>query len=267
MLNPEKGSLCLPDPAGRLQPGGELSRGRNSPAIRRCSRANGAAFPDGDLHTIDGTAAVTSPVRLGRDFSGNAEEIISLRARRGHGDLVRSRSPPGPVPPGGHRPPDDPLGRRLHGARNLKRRRICWPLKKNVSVRRLSPLAHPECPANIREHSDFVGGTGGMLRFVGGPAEAATGLPGGHRSEHDVADAEQVPASSLSSGPRHHVRLQQVPAHGPQHARKTARLPRLRPTGDHLATRTSTEMREVLERSLLNTKPAPKPVAAQVDGD
>src|SRR5438552_13488828 len=28
-------------------------------------------------------------------------------------------------------------------------------------------LAHPACPANIREHSDFVGGTEGMLRYVG----------------------------------------------------------------------------------------------------
>ena len=27
-------------------------------------------------------------------------------------------------------------------------------------------IAHPECPANIREHSDFVGGTGGMLHYV-----------------------------------------------------------------------------------------------------
>src|SRR5262245_22946815 len=29
-------------------------------------------------------------------------------------------------------------------------------------------IAHPECPANIREHSDFVGGTEAMVRFVGG---------------------------------------------------------------------------------------------------
>src|SRR3954453_17111712 len=29
-------------------------------------------------------------------------------------------------------------------------------------------LAHPECPANIREHSDFVGGTEAMLRHVAG---------------------------------------------------------------------------------------------------
>jgi len=27
-------------------------------------------------------------------------------------------------------------------------------------------LAHPECPANIREHSEFVGGTEAMLRYV-----------------------------------------------------------------------------------------------------
>src|SRR5712675_1751510 len=28
-------------------------------------------------------------------------------------------------------------------------------------------IAHPECPANIREHSDYVGGTEGMLKHVG----------------------------------------------------------------------------------------------------
>jgi len=28
-------------------------------------------------------------------------------------------------------------------------------------------VAHPECPANIREHSDFVGGTEAMLRYLG----------------------------------------------------------------------------------------------------
>src|SRR4051812_43363957 len=32
-------------------------------------------------------------------------------------------------------------------------------------------IAHPECPANIREHSDFVGGTEGMLKYIGGFAE------------------------------------------------------------------------------------------------
>src|SRR5438034_10771002 len=32
-------------------------------------------------------------------------------------------------------------------------------------------IAHPECPANIREHSDFVGGTEGMLRYLAGFAQ------------------------------------------------------------------------------------------------
>jgi quinolinate synthase len=29
-------------------------------------------------------------------------------------------------------------------------------------------IAHPECPANVRKHSNFVGGTEAMLRYVGG---------------------------------------------------------------------------------------------------
>jgi quinolinate synthase len=29
-------------------------------------------------------------------------------------------------------------------------------------------IAHPECPANIREHSDYVGGTEAMIRYVQG---------------------------------------------------------------------------------------------------
>jgi quinolinate synthase len=32
-------------------------------------------------------------------------------------------------------------------------------------------IAHPECPANIREHSDFIGGTEAMLRHVAGLRE------------------------------------------------------------------------------------------------
>src|SRR5262249_2570555 len=28
-------------------------------------------------------------------------------------------------------------------------------------------IAHPECPANIREHSDYIGGTEAMVRHVG----------------------------------------------------------------------------------------------------
>src|SRR5919199_1276047 len=32
-------------------------------------------------------------------------------------------------------------------------------------------VAHPECPANIREHSDFVGGTEAMVRYADGVQE------------------------------------------------------------------------------------------------
>jgi quinolinate synthase len=32
-------------------------------------------------------------------------------------------------------------------------------------------VAHPECPANIREHSDFIGGTEAMVKYVGSFAE------------------------------------------------------------------------------------------------
>jgi quinolinate synthase len=46
-----------------------------------------------------------------------------------------------------------------------------------LAMRRRYPaaktIAHPECPANIREHSDFVGGTEGMLRYIAGFAAPA----------------------------------------------------------------------------------------------
>lgn len=34
-------------------------------------------------------------------------------------------------------------------------------------------IAHPECPANIREHSDYVGGTEAMIRYVDSFKDAA----------------------------------------------------------------------------------------------
>ena len=39
-------------------------------------------------------------------------------------------------------------------------------MKKKIPAART--LAHPECPANVREASDFVGGTEAMLRYLGG---------------------------------------------------------------------------------------------------
>jgi quinolinate synthase len=47
-------------------------------------------------------------------------------------------------------------------------------LKMKRQLPRALTVAHPECPANIREHSDFIGGTEAMLRYVSsfaGPAD------------------------------------------------------------------------------------------------
>ena len=47
-------------------------------------------------------------------------------------------------------------------------------LRQKKRLPRGLTLAHPECPANIREHSDFVGGTEAMLKYVGGFARRTT---------------------------------------------------------------------------------------------
>ena len=75
--------------------------------------------------------------------------------------------------------PDRHLGSYLEEVTG--RRMILWPgscmvhevfsVQDLLRLKRRYPqaltIAHPECPANIREHSDYVGGTQGMLRFVG----------------------------------------------------------------------------------------------------
>jgi quinolinate synthase len=111
-------------------------------------------------------------------------------------------------------------------------------------------LAHPECPSNIREHSDFVGGTEGMIQYVGKFAEP-----------HDflVATEANMMWQLQSKFPRH--RYHPVPGitcacnKCPHMGRNT--LEKLR---DCLATGTPeirwqpefTRAREVVERSLLN---------------
>ena len=39
-------------------------------------------------------------------------------------------------------------------------------LAKKREMPHARTIAHPECPANIREHSDFIGGTQAMVRYV-----------------------------------------------------------------------------------------------------
>jgi quinolinate synthase len=111
-------------------------------------------------------------------------------------------------------------------------------------------IAHPECPANIREHSDFVGGTEAMLRHVAGFREPTDFL---------VATEANMMWQLQSKFPQH--RYHPVPGitcacnKCPHMARNT--LEKLR---DCLATGAPEihwlpefgRAREVLERSLLN---------------
>jgi quinolinate synthase len=118
-------------------------------------------------------------------------------------------------------------------------------------------IAHPECPANIREHSDFIGGTEAMIRYVGGFAEPTDFL---------VATEANMMWQLENKHPRHRYR----PVPGitcacnkcPHMARNT--LEKLRDclvNGDpeiHWQPEFD-RAKEVLERSLL--QPAKKPVA------
>jgi quinolinate synthase len=121
-------------------------------------------------------------------------------------------------------------------------------LKKKLSE--AITVAHPECPANIREHSDFVGGTEAILKYVAQFTEPRDFL---------VATEANMMWQMQSKYPQHHYH----PVPGitcacnkcPHMARNT--LEKLR---DCLANGTPEiawqpefdKAREVVERSLLN---------------
>jgi quinolinate synthase len=157
MLNPEK-RVLLPD----LQAGCSLADSCPAAQLARYQemlRGNGRRFQT--VTYINSSAAVKAL----SDWvvtSGNAEEII----RR--------------VPPDDEIlfVPDRHLGQYLQEVTG--RPMILWngscmvheifsvadllALKKRLP--RALTIAHPECPANIREHSDYVGGTEGMLQYI-----------------------------------------------------------------------------------------------------
>jgi len=159
MLNPEK-RVLLPD----LAAGCSLADSCPAPALERRQnqlRAEGRRF-----HTvtyINSTAAVKSL----SDWvvtSGNAEEIIKRVPEDVEILFV----------------PDRHLGQYL--VEVTGRPMILWDgscmVHEVFSVgdllrlkRRLPQgvtIAHPECPVNIREQSEFVGGTEAMIKFVAG---------------------------------------------------------------------------------------------------
>jgi quinolinate synthase len=157
MLNPEK-RVLLPD----LQAGCSLADSCPAPALARrqaALRAEGRKFQT--VTYINSTAAVKAL----SDWivtSGNAEEII----RRVPEDQEILFAP------------DRHQGRYLEEVTG--RKMILWQgacmvhevfsvndllrLKKRLPEARA--MAHPECPANILEHCDFVGGTEAMIRYV-----------------------------------------------------------------------------------------------------
>src|SRR6266581_2574460 len=157
MLNPQK-RVLLPD----LQAGCSLAESCPANKLARFQemlRENGHKFQT--VTYINSTAAVKAL----SDWivtSGNAEEII----RRVPADQEILFVP------------DRHLGQYLEEVTG--RKMILWngscmvheifSLQDMLALKRKYPeaktVAQPECPANIREHSDFVGGTEAMLRFV-----------------------------------------------------------------------------------------------------
>src|SRR5436305_1152699 len=162
MLNPDK-RVLLPD----LKAGCSLAESCPAVQLERYQekmRENGHRFQT--VTYINSTAGVKAL----SDWivtSGNAEEII----RRVPADQEILFVP------------DRHLGQYLQEVTG--RKMILWngacivheifsvgdllALKKKIPTG--LTIAHPECPANIREHSDFVGGTEGMLKYVGSFSE------------------------------------------------------------------------------------------------
>jgi quinolinate synthase len=157
MLNPDK-RVLLPDMQAGCSlaescPAGKLAR------FQAMLRENGRRFQT--VTYINSSAAVKAL----SDWvvtSGNAEEIIHRVPAECDILFV----------------PDRHLGQYLEEVTG--RKMILWngscmvheifSVGDLLALKRRLPhaitIAHPECPANIREHSDFVGGTESMLRYV-----------------------------------------------------------------------------------------------------
>src|SRR5207302_6109791 len=158
MLNPDK-RVLLPD----LRAGCSLAESCPAQKLARYQemlRVNGRHFQT--VTYINSSAAVKAL----SDWvvtSGNAEEIVRRVPQEYEILFV----------------PDRHLGQYLEEVTG--RKMILWngacivheifSVSDLLALKKRLPasitIAHPECPANIREHSDFVGGTEAMLRYVG----------------------------------------------------------------------------------------------------
>jgi quinolinate synthase len=255
MLNPQK-IVLLPD----LEAGCSLSDSCPADKLAKYQemlRINGRKFQT--VTYINSSAAVKAL----SDWivtSGNAEEIIRRVPEEYEILFV----------------PDQHLGRYLSEV--TKRPMIFWngscmvheifsvhdllKLKKQMPAART--IAHPECPANVLEHADFIGGTEAMLKYLSGFAEPADFL---------VATEANMMWQMQSKFPRH--RYHPVPGVScacnkcPHMARNT--LEKLR---DCMATMSPEitwqpefdRAKTVLEKSLLNP-PVKAPATEAPHGD
>lgn len=159
ILNPAK-RVLLPD----LLAGCSLAESCPADKLRRYQemlRINGRKFQT--VTYINSTAA-TKALSDWIVTSGNAEEVIHRVPKDVEILFV----------------PDRHLGAYLEEVTG--RKMILWDgacmvheifsLQDLLKLKRKLPaaktIAHPECPANIREHSDFIGGTEAMIKHVGG---------------------------------------------------------------------------------------------------
>jgi quinolinate synthase len=162
ILNPTK-TVLLPDLEAGCSladscPAGKLAR------YQEMLRLNGRKFQT--VTYINSTAA-TKALSDWIVTSGNAEEVV----RRVPADMEILFAP------------DRHLGSYLSEVTG--RPMILWDgacmvheifsvhdlLKQKRAMPQARTVAHPECPANIREHADFIGGTEAMIKYVGGFAE------------------------------------------------------------------------------------------------
>ncbi|MGL6094894.1 MAG: quinolinate synthase NadA [Fimbriiglobus sp.] len=165
MLNPAK-KVLLPDRKAGCSlvdscPPDKLFR------YQEMLRANGRKFQT--VTYINSSAAVKA-ISDWIVTSGNAEEIVR-RVPEDHEILFA---------------PDKHLGRYLQEVTG--RKMILWDgscmvheifsvqdlIKQKKDHPGAVAIAHPECPQNVLEHADFVGGTEAMIKFVGGHPDPTT---------------------------------------------------------------------------------------------
>jgi len=256
ILNPQK-KVLLPD----LAAGCSLADSAPADVLSRYQemlRINGRKFQT--VTYINSTAAVKSL----SDWivtSGNAEEIIH-RVPEDYEILFV---------------PDKHLGSYLEQVTG--RKMILWDgacmvheifsIHDLLAAKKHNPkavtIAHPECPANIREHSDFVGGTEAMIKYVAGFTEPTTFL---------VATEANMMWQLASKHPRHTY----LPVPGitcacnkcPHMARNTLEKIRdaMRDGQPEILWQPGFDRaREVLERSLLNPQPTASALTDHPHGD